>query len=176
MASRYAKAIFNVAVEDGKEKEYFEELRGIDEFFKENGDALRFITLPIYPKKERMELLESVISSFNLSPPVAEFMRVLFENGRVSYIHQIIEEYQRLLDEREGVKRGVVFSPYPVDEKLGEKLSEVLAQFFKVNRVVLSYQEDKSLIGGIRVKVGDTVIDGSLSCQLKRLKEKLLEE
>ena len=175
VASRYAKALFNVAVEDGKEKEYFEELKGIGSFFKEKEDVLKFITLPIYPKRERKELLESVISSFKPSQPVAEFMRVLFENGRVSYIHQIVEEYQKLLDEKEGIKRGVVFSPYPLDKKLGEKLSELLAQFFKVNKVILSYQEDKDLIGGIRVKVGDTVIDGSLSCQLRKLKEKLLE-
>ncbi len=175
MASRYAKALFNVAYGDGREKEYFEELRSIGEFFEKNEDALRFITLPIYPKKERMDLLELVVSSFNLSQPVAEFMRVLFENGRVSYINQIVEEYQKLLDEKEGVKRGVVFSPYPLDKKLGERLSKLLARFFKVNKVILSYKEDKDLIGGIRVKVGDTVIDGSLSCQLRKLKEKLLE-
>ncbi len=175
VSTRYARALFNVASEDNKLKEYFDEVKSFWDILNTNPDIYRFITLPIYPKRDRGEVLEELLNRVNPSPPVREFIKILFENDRIPNLPYIIDHYQKLLDEKEGIKRGIVFSPFPLDKNIEEKLSKKLAEYLGVKKVILSFSEDKELIGGLRVKIGDLVIDGSLKGQLSILKEKLLE-
>ncbi len=174
-AIRYAKALFSVGEREGKEKGYLEEMEKVASFLKQRPKVREFLTLPIFPKKEKKEVLESIKDFLNLSATMKSFMDVLFENNRIGIIENILENYQKLLDEKEGIKRGVVTTAFKLDKTTLDRVSESLAGYLGVKKVILSVQENKDVIGGIRVKVGDLVIDGSLKAQLRILKEKLLE-
>ncbi len=175
ISSRYARALFNVAVEDKKEEVYLEDLKKLDSFFDENKDIFTYVILPIFPKKRKKEVIDTIKESMGLSQAVNSFLDVLFENNRVNLLKDIIQEYQKLLDQKMGIKRGTIYSPFPLDKKTVDKISKSISNYLGAKRVILNTKEDKDILGGIKLKVGDLVIDGSLKAQLKRLKEKLLE-
>ncbi|MFQ6117209.1 MAG: ATP synthase F1 subunit delta, partial [Candidatus Bipolaricaulia bacterium] len=92
----------------------------------------------------------------------------------VAYLGEILSEFIELREEREGLAHALVYSPYPLEgllDRIKAKLTEVTGR-----RVRLEERLDRSLIGGIKLQLGDLVLDGSVRAQLERLREELLEE
>ena len=101
----------------------------------------------------------------DLSVEAQNFVRVLIENGRLTLLPEIREIYEELKNEREGVIDAVISSAYPLDSGQVASLVADLERRFK-RKVKLRVEVDAGLIGGVRVEVGDEVIDGSVRGRL----------
>ena len=100
-----------------------------------------------------------------LAAEMQNFVRVLIENGRLALAPEIRDNFQALKNEREGVVDAVVVSAFPLDAAQTAALIADLERRFK-RKVKPQVTVDKELIGGVRVQVGDEVIDGSVRGQL----------
>lgn len=160
---------------DGKYRSYLEELEGILGVFDREQRLKKALVLPLLEVKKRKELLSDVMRSLGASPSVSSLFNLLVENNRMGYLPIIRDVYQELVDDKEGRVRGTLWTAYPIDETSRNRIAEALKDKFN-KEVVLETVEDKSLIGGVKVVIKGTVIDGSVKKQIETLKENILKE
>ena len=175
ISKRYARAIFGIAREEGKTEEYFGELKGFNDLLAQNDNLKGFMVNPVFAKADKMAVLEKVARKAALSPIMRSFLRILIDKGRIGALAEIQDWYQESLDQLSGRVRVQVTSAYKLSDDLEEKL-KVKMEAVTGKKVEMNVERDQSLIGGIVVKVGDTLYDGSIRARLNSIRELLREE
>jgi F-type H+-transporting ATPase subunit delta len=175
IARKYAKGLFSVGEKDGKYGEYLLELSSLVSLFEKEERLGKALMLPILEMEKRKELLGDVVRAAGLSLSVTNMLTMLMERNRMAYLPLLKDAYIDLVDEKEGRVKGTLWSAFPIDDGMKTKIEAVLKEWMKKD-VILSVIEDKSLIGGIKLNVHGTIIDGSVKRQLEALKENILKE
>jgi len=175
IAKRYARGLFAVGEKDGKYNQYLEELNSILDFFTKEQRLSRPLILPILEMSKRKDILAEVLKIFKVSVPLANIFMMLLERNRMNYLAVIRDVYSELVDEKEGRVRGTVWTAYPLEAETIKRIEAVLKEKLKKD-VILDAIEDKSLIGGVKVSLKGTIIDGSVKRQLETLKENIMKE
>ena len=170
LAKRYARALLAVTenVEDVEGS-----LLSLKEVYRTNDAFRRALHEPRIPRSKRMSLLRKPFEG-KLGKPFEEFLDLLVDKHRVDLIPDIADAFDRLADASRGVVRVQVRSWKPLDSKMQATLQAKLVEITK-RKVEMDVQTDPSLKGGMLVKIGDTVIDGSVASRLKELRERLME-
>jgi F-type H+-transporting ATPase subunit delta len=176
IAKKYAKGLFAVGEKDGRYKGYLEELDAILGLFEKEQRLKKALLLPLLEIQKRKEILSDTMKLAGLSLPLSNILTMLLENNRMAYLPLIRDVYSDLVDDKEDRARGTVWSAYPLDQTLKNRIEDALKERFHKKEVILSTIEDRSLIGGIKVAVKGTIIDGSVKRQLETLKENILKE
>jgi len=161
VSRRYARALMMLGQEDGKFKEYGEELKVFTQLLEREPELKDALLNPVHSREERKKLLLRIADLLNLSPIVTNFLKLLFDKLRLAALPGISEVYQHLADEIENLKRARVKSAVPLDEKMQERLQKALEEMTK-SKVVMEFEEDPTIIGGVVATVGDLVLDGSV--------------
>jgi len=175
IAKRYAKGLFNVGEKNGKYREYQSEIEGVLGVFDKEERLKRAIVLPLVEVEKRREVLSDVLKSLQVSSPLASMFTMLLEKNRMGYLSLIRDVYNELVDEKEGRVKGTLWTAFPMDDAAKGKIEKELGA--KLGKeVLLTVREDKSLIGGVRVAIKGTIIDGSVKRQLHTLQENILKE
>ncbi len=125
------------------------------------------------PKVTRAQVLELIASVRQGLPEMAlNFLRVLVENGRLQALPEIAAQFHVLVNQSRGSSDAVVHSAFALDAAALSDLTAALEKRFG-RKLNLSVQTDESLIGGIRVVVGDEVLDTSVKARLEQMKAAL---
>ncbi len=172
VAKRYARALLEIGKEDGNMEQYGRELASVASLLADSEELEQVLANPAIAFEDRSRLLNTFLDKLGLSPIVNNFFRLLMDRGRISAARDISAVYSRLVDEEKGITRAEVVSAAPLAENEVERLKEVLAKLAG-SEVVVEIKEDSSLIGGVRAKIGDLVLDGSIKTQLETLKDSL---
>lgn len=174
VSRRYAKALMMLGQDDGKYKEYGEELKGFAQLMEREPELKGALLNPIHSMEERKKLLLRIADLLNLSLLVSNFLKLLFDKLRLAALPGIAQVYQHLADELENLKRARVKSAVPLEAAMQERLRQSLEKMTK-SKVVMEFEEDPTIIGGIVARVGDLVMDGSVRTQLYSLRESLIK-
>ncbi len=175
IAKRYAKGLFNVGEKNGKYKEYQAEIEGVLSVLDKEERLKRAIVLPLVEVEKRKEVLSDVMKSLKISSPLASMFTMLLEKNRMGYLNLIRDVYNDLVDEKEGRVKGTLWTAFPVSDEIKVKIEKELGTRLS-KQVTLAVQEDKNLIGGVKVAIKGTIIDGSVKRQLHTLQENILKE
>jgi len=170
IALKYAKGLFTAAKELNKTKEFGEELNQIKDLLISMPEVLSALQNPIYPPDLKMEIIEEILKVMKVDPEIERFLKLLVERRRIQYIREIVTMYQELLDEELNIARGEVITAYPLSEEEKKELEEVLKNYLK-KEVILESKVDEGIIGGIKIRIGDLIFDGTLKTQLNKMKE-----
>jgi len=172
IAKRYSRALFNLAREEKAIEQFASELDGFSQVLKdlpELGNALRN---PLYPETVKKTLFQKVASQMDLSPVVKSFLTLLVEKGRIQHLPEIADYYHRLMDEHSGISRAKVKAAAELGDGEIEEIAAALQK--KIGKkIIVEFEVDTSLIGGVLAQVGDLVLDGSVKRQLLNFKESL---
>ena len=172
VARRYAKALILIGQEDGNADQYNKELQGIVGLFDSQEGFEQALTNPLINKNDRKKLLMAVVNGVKVSDVMKSFLILLFDKGRIGFLREIASYYNDMAGELNGVVKATVTSARKLTKKTTEKIQKSLAK--KTGKtIVLSVEEDPSLIGGIVTKIGDLVLDGSVKTQLMNMRETL---
>ena len=172
VAKRYARALLQIGKEDGNLEKYGQELASVASLFAESAELEQVLANPAIGFEDRSQLLNTFLKKLDLSPIVNNFFRLLMDRGRIAAARDIDAVYARLVDEEKGITRAEVVSAAPLSEEETARLKEVLAKMAG-SEVIVEIKEDSSLIGGVKAKIGDLVLDGSIKSQLETLKDSL---
>lgn len=175
IAKRYAKGLFAVGEKGETYRDFLEELDRIIEVIDREPRLGKALTVPILEMDQRKMVFNDVAKALVLSLPVANMLTMMLENNRMNYLLLVRDVYRELVDDKEGRVRGTVWSPFLLDEATRGRIQDALRERFNKD-VVLEVREDKTLIGGVKVMVHGTVIDGSVKRQLETLRENILKE
>ncbi|MBE6667071.1 MAG: ATP synthase F1 subunit delta [Ruminococcaceae bacterium] len=169
VGKEYGAALFMLACERNKKKEYAGELKLIEEAFKESTEYAEFLSSPSIPVKERLSAIESAFAG-SLSEDVLSFFLLLCEKGRMPCLEIAINEYNALLDASERISTARVISAIPLTDGEKAKLKEKLEVMYK-RTVNLECSVDENVLGGLIVEVDGNTMDGSLRYRLREVKE-----
>jgi F-type H+-transporting ATPase subunit delta len=172
IARRYAKALLLIGKEDGQTETYREELIAFSDLIEREHELSQALINPLYNTAARKNVLDAVLNQLSLSKVMNAFLLLLFDKGRVSFLGNINDFYQKLADELKGVARASLVSATELSSETIEKIRSSLSQ--KTGKdIVLECGQDASLIGGIVTRIGDLVLDGSIKTQLLNMRESL---
>ena len=107
-----------------------------------------------------------------LSDTAKNFLRTVIDNGRINALPEVASQFRTLVTRRNGSSDAVVYSAFPMDSAALSEFSAALEKRFG-RKLNLAVQQDESLIGGIRVVVGDEVLDTSVKARLEQMKAAL---
>jgi F-type H+-transporting ATPase subunit delta len=170
IAKRYAKALFNLAQEDGKVGQYGQELDDFVRLAGELPDLANAIQNPLYTEAARKSVFQSVADRIGLTPILRSFINLLIEKKRIQNVAEIAEYYHKLIDAHANIARAQIRAATHLEEGVIEEIAQTLGKMTG-KKVVVEFQQDSSLIGGIVAKIGDLVLDGSVRRQLLNFKE-----
>jgi F-type H+-transporting ATPase subunit delta len=170
IARPYAEAIFARADETGKLDEWSEQLEFLDLAVKQP-ELAGIISNPLVDKGELTNLLFD-ISEQQVGDEARNLLKLLVENKRLSVIPEISELFAKLKAEKDSLLNVLVKSAYVLKPAQVKQLEQTLET--KLGRkITITSEKDPDLIGGIHIRAGDLVIDGSVRGQLVNLAHEL---
>lgn len=175
IAKRYAQALFDIAAEENKYQDYYLELKKFASVLNENANLKEFFANPVFDKDEKKAVMGEILKKIEISTTTSSFLKLLVSKGRIGNIEEIEEYFKELMD---GVLKKVrvqVKTAFPLKDDLLPSLKKTL-EGVTGKEVEMMIEEDRSLVGGIVIKIGDTVYDGSIKSQLNSIRELLREE
>lgn len=168
VSRRYAKALLALSKQKGTHKKTLEELRAIATVFQGNGDVGRYFADPVISPDQKMKTLKSAFENKGLSEEVYGLLVLLAERHRMAELLHVVESYQNGIDAEEGITRGVVRAAKPLSAEGQKALEEKISSTLK-KKIVLSFKEDPTILGGVIAHVGGWTFDDSLENHLKKL-------
>ena len=169
LARPYAEALFQVA-EKGDLKQASTELDALAAVAA-NPQLRQFADAPQVGAAQVFDVITSV-AGVSLSEASKNLLRAVIDNGRVGVLPEIAAQFHTLVGERSGVADAVVYSAFPIEPPaLADLLGSLEKRFKRKLRATVQLQLE--LIGGVRVVVGDEVLDTSVKARLAQMKAAL---
>jgi F-type H+-transporting ATPase subunit delta len=173
-ANRYARALIDILYPEKAEAGYHQ-LEQFLSLLNDQPDVRRFLENPTTAGERRKRLLSELSSALKMDQRVANFIGILVDRDRLPIFEEIVETYQKFLDEKLGIVRARVTAAQSLDagqqEELTARLQKATGKHIRMEVAV-----DASLIGGVVAQVGSTIYDGSVRQQLQAFKSRLSEE
>jgi|SRR6266496_1147115 len=172
IARRYAKALFDLAVEQGKLEAWSESLLSLKQAV-ESSDELRDVLVnPIYAKEQRRAIAGKLVAALRLDADPANLLYLLGDRNRLVYLGAIADRFRELADAKLGLLRAQVTSAVPLDAAAAQSIADKLARATG-SKVILNRAVDEGLLGGVVAEVGNLTYDGSVRTQLEDLRKTL---
>lgn len=172
ISKRYAKALLGLGQEDGRYQEYGKNLQEFADFCRDNPEFFRAVSSQIFSIEDRRKVLEFALERVRFADVVKNFLRLLLDKNRIQAVVEISDHYRKLTDEISGITSAEVITARPLKKEVVKELEGALVTLTS-KKVRMEVKEDETLIGGVVVKLGDLVLDGSVRAQLESLKESL---
>jgi len=168
-ARRYAKALFEVAKEKGAVEETGAQLEAVAAALGGNADIRAFFDHPNIGTDAKVRALQQAVGG-QLADYVLNTLKLLLERGRISAVDIVASAYRSIADEALGRAKAQVTSAFALTP---EQQQEIARKFGALTgkEVTVETAVDPSLLGGIRVRIGDTLYDGSLSTKLTEIEK-----
>ncbi|ANB61657.1 F0F1 ATP synthase subunit delta [Anoxybacteroides amylolyticum] len=172
VAKRYALALFQIAQQQQLLDRFEAEIRIVKQVFAAQPDFLAVLTHPKLSLDKKKALIKETFAA--LSVPVQNTLLLLLDRHRIDIVGSLADEFVALANEARGVAEAIVYSARPLSEAEKRALVDVFAK--KVGKATLHIENivDSSLIGGVKLRIGNRIYDGSVSGKLERLKRQLI--
>ena len=170
----YARSLYDLAFDAGsKEKvtEVSEELEQICELSRSDRVFREFLSSPIIDPKRRRESLRKIFND-RITDLMLRFLLVLNNKGRLGHLEAINTSFEQLIHEAYGFVEVDLFTPGPLGDDQIEAIKARITSAIGKEPVLHSYT-DPAMLGGIKLRIGDQLIDGSVATRLRRLKHNL---
>jgi len=170
-ARRYAEAAFEVAQRDGTVETWRAELDAAAAIAADD-QVGRMLANPAVALERRTEMAGSIFGKV-VSKPVLNLIGLMLRRGRIEQLPRVAAEFRRLDNARQGITLATATSAAPLSQDEVRALTARMEQLTG-GRVELDLRTDPSLLGGLVVRIGDRLIDGSVRGRLERLRNQLV--
>ncbi len=171
-AKRYALALFQLAKQHNQLPQVEEDLREVKVVFKENNDLQALLASPKLSLDRKKELIRELFGKAN--PLVVNTLQVLIDRNRINETVAVATEFATLSNEAQGIADAKVYSTRPLTEDERASISTAFAHKVGKQSLRIENEIDPSLLGGIRLQIGNRIFDSSVSAKLDRLKKQLI--
>lgn len=171
IASRYAFALYSIALEKKDVITYENEVKQVLELLDENKDFLPLLKNEFLSIKQRQQICHEVFKGFN--DDIVHLVDIVIQNHRVNFLLDIFQAYITDANAYQGVKEGLLYSSIKLDKETIGKIEGAVSKKEGCG-VYLKLIVDQTLIGGMRVMINDHVYDASIISQIEKIKSKLL--
>jgi F-type H+-transporting ATPase subunit delta len=170
LAQVYGRSLFEVAQEQKKVDVLREQLGQFADALEENRELKLFFFSPYFSTAEKQQALDGLLDG--AEPAFVSFLKLLIENHRMPVIFRLRRAYERLWDEANRVLPVQVTSAIELDEATTQSIGASIGQSTS-RKVTLSARVDPDILGGIVVRVGNSILDASIRSRLDQLRKQV---
>lgn len=171
VANKYAKALFDVAIDKDRLDLMYDELSEVSEATRNYGEDLRAIdSNPNQPASERRKFVGIIFGDANYY--LKNMLMILANNRHLVLINSIFKEFKSLYNEYHNEDSAIVESVYQLSDEELDRIKDLILKQTNLSQVHITTKINPELIGGFRVKVGTTVLDGSVKKDLEQIERK----
>lgn len=171
VAGRYAEALYEIAVAQEIVDKMEEELKAVANLLEEEPDLKKVLYHPRITAAEKKDVLRNLLAD-KVSETTMNFLSLVVDRQRENYLADMVEVFVDYANKARNISDVEVTSAMELDEAKRARLVETLGGMTGKD-VRVNYSVDPSLIGGIVVRIGDKVMDGSVKARLDSLREHL---
>lgn len=164
--------MFDLAVEEHALDALAEEAKVVLESFQENPELSKLLNHPKIVKEEKISVIENIFKG-RASDHMVGFLTLVVEKDRHNDLEAIIRYFLDKVREEKNIGVAYVTSAVPLEDAQKEQIRQKLLHTTKYTEFETIYQVDKSLIGGLIIRVGDRVVDSSIRSRINRLSKEL---
>lgn len=174
-ATRYARALLDVARREADPREVENELASFVGLIQGNRSLSHVLTSPAIPASKKAALVGEIVGRAQGSLIVAKLLRLLAERDRLGLLPELLDEYRRRLLDVLNIVRAEVTTAVPLSEDRVGGLERALTAMTG-RTVSMTTRVDGAIIGGVVTRIGSVVYDGSVRRQLEKMRETLTQE
>ncbi|MBI4585686.1 MAG: ATP synthase F1 subunit delta [Planctomycetes bacterium] len=167
VSSAYARALLELASERNRLNEVAEEIQAFLEPFRKDRDFRNFILTPSIDRRDKKASLDRIFSS-QLSATLLDFLKLVLDKGRQGFLEEMLLEYSRLFDQKMNRAHVEAVTAVAISPESEERLAAALAQNLK-KTIVLEKKVRPEVLGGMILRHGDLVVDGSVRTHLQKI-------
>lgn len=175
MPGRYASALFTLAQDQGAVDSVSENLERFATLVNLNNDMARLVKSPVFSSAEQINALNAIFERIGVTGLAANFIRLVAQKRRLFAISRMIDGFNNLKDASRGVAHAEVTVAQPLSEAHLAALKAELAKITGGKSVNVNVKLDPSIIGGLIVKLGSRMVDGSLRTRLNTISTRMKE-
>ena len=172
LARRYARALLDIGQEERQLRRVLGEAEEFGKALDGSPSLREAMEAEHVNRRDKQVALDAILSKAGFLPSTKSFLSLLIEKGRMNILPPILVELRRMVEELEGVERVEVSVPMPMSPAQKDQLIGMLERRTG-KKVVLEETVDPAVLGGMVVRVGSTVYDGSVRTQIRQLRENL---
>ncbi len=172
---QYANALADIALAQGAAAPVAEQLGDFTTAYVDSVELRNFLESPAVTKKEKRGVAEKISARLGASKILRNFLFVIIDHQRMHQLPEILEAFQNVLRERQGIAEAEIFSAVALNDAQKTEVKQTLERVTG-KKIEARFSLDPNLLGGALVRVGDTIYDGSLRNRLNGLRERLLAE
>ncbi|MFN8674497.1 MAG: F0F1 ATP synthase subunit delta [Candidatus Sericytochromatia bacterium] len=167
VSERYAQALFELTKDSNLTEQTQEELRDIAKVIKNNKELSELLFHPIISKSDKKEILEKLLKD-KVSSTTLNFLLLLVDKKREGLIEEISELFDKMVNNLHSKVVAQVYTAIEVQREDLDSLKNRLEEYLNKNVEMKAYVDD-SIMGGVLVKIGDRVIDGTLKTKFENM-------
>lgn len=168
LAARYAAALYELASEQQAIEEVSQDLGKIAQVLNDNPELQCLVRSPVIPARDQARAFAAILEQLGVSDLIRRFVGVVAENGRLSALGRVIEAFESEVAARRGLVRARVAVARPMTDTQTEALISALRESVS-DKVEVEVRVDPALLGGMVVRVGSRMVDGSLRSKIDRM-------
>ena len=172
LARRYARALLDIGREERQVRRVLTEIEEFAGLLDSSTELREAMEAAHVNRRDKQAALDAILSKAGYLPSTKSFLSLLIDKGRMNVLHPILEELRRMVEEFEGIERVEVSVPMPMPSTQKEMLKIVLERRTG-KKVLLQETVDPAVLGGLVVRMGSTVYDGSVRTQIRQIRENL---
>ena len=169
VSDRYAAALYDLAAEKKLVDPVLEDLSNLKNMLKDNKELSLVIKSPLITSIDKLNIFESLLKKINANELTSTFLKVIEKNKRFSNLASVITQFMNINSQKRG---DVLADITSADELNDEQKNNITNQLKSIlgDKLSLSFDVDKNIMGGLIVKVGSKMIDTSLANKINKLK------
>ena len=174
VSKTYGSALFEVAMENRSLDATLEEVLFVKQTFLENEELSKFLLHPNIEKEEKVKVIENIYAG-RVSDELTRLMTMLVLKGHQKDFLSVFDYVIAAIKEEKGIGIAYISSAVELKKEQKERIEQKLIETTKYQKIEGNYKVDPSLIGGLVIRVADTVVDSSLKTQIAELSKSLVQ-
>lgn len=173
-ARRYAKTLIEIAQEKGLMEKFSSDIANLKEIVEKVPPLVSFLSSPTVDLEVRKQTIQEILKKYEIHEFIVNLILLLVDSSKVKLLPHVCKFYQDLEDLYAGRVRAFLKVPMPISKEEIETIKIALEKALN-KEILLNSDIDEAVIGGIWIKVGDLVFDGTVRRQLEILKDNLIK-
>ena len=172
VSKTYGDALFELALENKQLDSMLEEVRAVDEIVSSNEDLTRLMCHPQIDKEEKIKIVEEIFSG-KVSDQLVGLMRMIIEKDHYRELAAVLEYFIDAVKEYKNIGTAYVTSAVELSDSQKAAVEKRLLETTKYVEFEMNFDVDATLIGGMKIRIGDRVVDSSIRNKLDNLTREL---
>lgn len=174
ISKTYGDALLELAVEEQKADDFSNQIEQLLMVLDENPEFLTLLNHPRISVEDKVEVVKQVFDG-RISEELVGFLITIVTKGRFANIKEILQYFLDQVKELKGIGVVYVTTPLPLEEIQKKAIEDKLLQTTEYKEMEMHYLLEPKLIGGIQIRIGDRVVDSSVSTKILKLQQELLK-